>query len=282
MTEIIIDEEFRCLLPALDEETFRLLEENILRHGCLDPLVLWNGILLDGYNRHKICVEHHIPFDTVDKEFGSREEALIWVISNQVSRRNLTQMQLSHFRGLHYKAARKIQGTNNQFTEKSEKVQNVPFHSGSTAKRLAGQYRVSTGTIKRDVKLAEAIDLIGGASPDAKRKILTGEVAVNKSKLEALSSASNEEIEAVAAEIEDGTYKRRTQRPPVQAKDGNGTESIMPEIRRLKIIVMDFANNFDSLLREQNGGGAAEIKTALRSHIDQLEGLYESLGTVKK
>ena len=47
MQEIIIDEEFRFLLPALDEETFRLLEENILEHGCLVPLVLWNGILID-------------------------------------------------------------------------------------------------------------------------------------------------------------------------------------------------------------------------------------------
>ena len=40
MQEIIID---RFLLPALDEETFRLLEENILEHGCRVPLVLWNN-----------------------------------------------------------------------------------------------------------------------------------------------------------------------------------------------------------------------------------------------
>ena len=54
--EIIIDEEFRILLPQLDEETFRLLEENILEYGCRDPLVLWNGIVISlknhtAYNR---------------------------------------------------------------------------------------------------------------------------------------------------------------------------------------------------------------------------------------
>ena len=43
--EIIIDEEFRILLPQLDEEPFRLPEENILEYGCRDPLVPWNGIL---------------------------------------------------------------------------------------------------------------------------------------------------------------------------------------------------------------------------------------------
>ena len=43
---VVIDEEFRVLLPALDDETFRLLEESILQHGCRDPLVLWNGMRL--------------------------------------------------------------------------------------------------------------------------------------------------------------------------------------------------------------------------------------------
>ena len=47
---IVIDEEFRQLLPALDAETYRLLEENLLLHGCRDPLVLWEDILIDGYN----------------------------------------------------------------------------------------------------------------------------------------------------------------------------------------------------------------------------------------
>ena len=58
----------------------------------------------------------------------------------------------------------------------SEKPQNGVFHSGATASRLAEQYRVSKNTISRDVKLSDAIDLIGEVSPEAKRKILSGEV----------------------------------------------------------------------------------------------------------
>ena len=218
MQEIVIDEEFRVLLPTLDDETFRLLEENIIQHGCRDPLVLWNGILIDGYNRYKICSHHDIPFSTVNMEFGSREEVLIWIISNQVSRRNLTPIQLSHFRGLHYNAEKKIQGTNNQFAQDSEKYQNDTFHSGSTARRLAEQYNVSQITIKRNANLAEAINNIGVASPEAKRKILHGEVRISKSSLEALSRASKEEIESVAAEIEGGTYERSALRNSAKVK----------------------------------------------------------------
>jgi hypothetical protein len=34
MQEIIIDEEFKALLPALDPQTYALLEESMLENGC--------------------------------------------------------------------------------------------------------------------------------------------------------------------------------------------------------------------------------------------------------
>jgi hypothetical protein len=277
MMEIIIDEEFKSLLPALDEETYRLLTENIIEHGCRDPLVLWNGILIDGYNRYKICSEHDIPYGTVDKEFDSREEVLIWIITNQISRRNLSPLQLSHFRGLHYKADKKIRGTNNRFSQQSKKSQNETFYSGGTSGRLADQYKVSRNTIFRDEKLSEAISLIGDISPEAKRKILSGEVLVNKSKLESLPSAPREEAEAIAAEIAEGKYKRRAARSAVQTEAESGSASVLPEIKKLNMIIRNFANNFDAMLREQSNSGALELKPVLRSYIDQLEDLYHSM-----
>ena len=277
MQEIIIDEEFKTLLPTLDEQTYRLLEENILEHGCRDPLVLWNGILIDGYNRYNICTEHNIPFNTVDKEFNSREEALIWIISNQVSRRNLTPIQLSYFRGLHYEADKKVHGANNRYERQSRLAQNEPIYFGATASRLAEQYRVSRETIKRDSKLAEALNSIGEASPEAKRKILSEEVAIDKNKLESLSSATTEEIEAVAAEIEEGTYKRRSPRTPTQTEAIRTADSILPGIRQLNVVIKDFANNFNSMLQQLNNGGDVEFKTVLRSYIDQLEDLYKNI-----
>ena len=50
---IIIDEDIKCLMPTLDKETYALLEENILENGCRDALTLWDGILIDGFNRTK-------------------------------------------------------------------------------------------------------------------------------------------------------------------------------------------------------------------------------------
>jgi len=152
-----------------------------------------------------------------------------WIISNQVSRRNLTPIQLGHFRGLHYNAEKKIQGANNRFSQESRKAQNEPIYLGSTASRLARQYNVSHNTIKRNANLAEAINNIGEASPEAKRKILDGEVQISKKTLEALSGASKEEIKAVAAEIEAGIYKGRAPRGSELTQADSASDSILPD-----------------------------------------------------
>ncbi|MCL2366574.1 MAG: hypothetical protein FWC75_05940, partial [Oscillospiraceae bacterium] len=115
--EIMIDNEFKNLLPELDPEAFAALEENLLEHGCLNPLVLWNGILIDGHNRYKIIQEHDLPFRTINMEFDSREHVTIWIISTQIARRNLNPLQLSHFRGLHYNTKKRLLGTSsNQYS----------------------------------------------------------------------------------------------------------------------------------------------------------------------
>jgi len=54
MQEIIIDEEFQRLFPMLTEQQFCSLENDILEHGCMNPLVLWNGILIDYADKIKM------------------------------------------------------------------------------------------------------------------------------------------------------------------------------------------------------------------------------------
>lgn len=53
--EFIIDSEFQSQIPALTDEEFQQLEENILSEGeVLSPLIVRGNILVDGHNRYKI------------------------------------------------------------------------------------------------------------------------------------------------------------------------------------------------------------------------------------
>lgn len=91
--ELKIDDELHMLIPVLSSEEIGGLKNSILTEGCRDALVVWNGIIIDGHNRYKICQEHDIPFEIVERSFDSREEAKEWIIRNQLSRRNLNAYQ---------------------------------------------------------------------------------------------------------------------------------------------------------------------------------------------
>ena len=88
-----IDKEFAELIPPLTDEEYKGLEASILAEGCRDALVVWGEVLVDGHNRFKICTKHNIPFTTVQKEFADRNEVLVWMLQNQLSRRNLNDFQ---------------------------------------------------------------------------------------------------------------------------------------------------------------------------------------------
>ena len=87
--QITIDPEFKALIPPLAPDELAQLENNIITDGCRDPLVVWNGILIDGHNRYEICTRHSIEFHTVKMEFGDQSHAIEWIIKNQFGRRNL-------------------------------------------------------------------------------------------------------------------------------------------------------------------------------------------------
>jgi DNA modification methylase/ParB-like chromosome segregation protein Spo0J len=82
-------QELESLIPPLTSEEFKQLERNILEEGIRDPLVTWNGILVDGHNRYRIAQEHDMNYETLEKEFENLNDVKIWMVNNQLGRRNL-------------------------------------------------------------------------------------------------------------------------------------------------------------------------------------------------
>jgi len=89
--KIQIDKEVASLIPPLTDDEFRQLEKSIVADGCRDAFVVWQekNILLDGHNRLRICQEHDIKFEVRRIPFPDRAAAKLWIIRNQLGRRNL-------------------------------------------------------------------------------------------------------------------------------------------------------------------------------------------------
>ena len=91
--EITIDPEFAALIPPLAPDEFSGLEQSILSEGCRDAITVWDNLIVDGHNRYKICKEHNIPYRVETKDFKSRDDAMLWMLQNQLARRNLNDFQ---------------------------------------------------------------------------------------------------------------------------------------------------------------------------------------------
>jgi N6-adenosine-specific RNA methylase IME4 len=87
---LTIDLEFARLIPPLLPEEFERLESNILRDECHEPLSVWQGLLLDGHNRFKICKKHSMHFSVKEVLLDNREHAKLWISDRQLGRRNLS------------------------------------------------------------------------------------------------------------------------------------------------------------------------------------------------
>ena len=96
MKEYKIDPELNEVLPDLADEDYKALEESLLTEGFKGaPIMVWKGqdIIVDGHNRYQICKKHDIPFEVKEIEFANKDEVIIWMVKQQIGRRNLTSLQ---------------------------------------------------------------------------------------------------------------------------------------------------------------------------------------------
>jgi hypothetical protein len=195
--EITIDPEFKALLDPLEDDELRQLEENILRDGCRDPLVVWNNILIDGHNRHEICTRHDLPFETITMVFNDRDAAMDWMDANQLGRRNLKPDSFTLILGRRYNRAKYKHGGRREkpkkptleetrsalFPEIQESA--VPEETGQdssahfehlkTAEKIAAEHGVSAATVKRAGEFADAVEEVKKLQPEV---VAQGEAAI--------------------------------------------------------------------------------------------------------
>ncbi len=88
-----LDPAIRNIIPPLLDAEREGLEADIRANGCRDMLVAWDradgAVLIDGHNRFAICTQWNVAYDVLMLEFLSQDDVTLWVINNQMHRRNL-------------------------------------------------------------------------------------------------------------------------------------------------------------------------------------------------
>ena len=171
-----IDEEFQNLIPPLTDDEYRQLEENCIKEGIREAILVWDRgddlVIVDGHNRYKIAREHNLKWNHKVMNFESREAVKEWIIKNQFGRRNLTAYDRSllalKLKPLIAEKAkeRQIQGGKEKVVQKSAQAK--------TRDELAKVAGVSHDTIHKVEKIEAE------ATPQVKQAVRDGKLSINQ------------------------------------------------------------------------------------------------------
>lgn len=178
MSQIQIDPEFKSLIPPLSNDEYQQLEANMKSEGCRDPLVTWQGVIIDGHNRFEICNRHGIGFEKISKSFSDRSGAIEWIIRNQFGRRNLDGYQrtklalrLEEMIAARAKAHQSLsEGRGQKGSQKSADLL-APIETREEIAKLAGVSRDTVDKVKQIERKA---------APEVKAALAKGEISINK------------------------------------------------------------------------------------------------------
>lgn len=206
MKQLNINPVFRDLIQSLTADEFKQLEDNVLAEGIRDAIVVWNDTIVDGHNRYQLAQKHSLQFDLHEVDFNSQDEAVLWIIDNQLGRRNLTdfvKLELQQKRAdVLYEQGRNVMSVASQEQvnrgNQYKKVEGLstmdkpsktePAHN--TRNEIAESLNWGTG------KVARGQYVIKHAPEEVKEKLRAGELSMN----EAYKAIKTEEKKAIVQE----------------------------------------------------------------------------------
>ena len=260
---LTIDPEFEGKIPPLREEELKQLEENILTDGVvINPLIVWDGVIVDGHNRYRILQKHpEIQFTTYEKEFPDRYAAIAWICKNQLGRRNLTLQQYKYLMGQQYEAEKCIsynRGNQHTLVHKSGTGQNVQCQKGEwTAKRIARENNTTERSVRRAGQFAKGVDAAEEAEPGIKQEILSGSIKPTEKAVAAIAKAPPEERSALVQQLR-------------QVKETEKSEE-KPKPRRSVAETLQAIRDISANMLQSNGEiGADDICAELEDALDTM------------
>lgn len=167
------------LFPRLSGAEFDALRDDIKANGLRQPIVLHEGMILDGGNRYRACIEAGVEPEFTPFEGGN---LVSFVLSANLHRRHMTPGQQAAIVASAQDWARaQIAGSNQHATRGSATLHDhkgargsatLPDHLSTVAERAA-----QSGASVRTQKMA---DKVAKADPELAKKVAQGTVSLPK------------------------------------------------------------------------------------------------------
>lgn len=195
------------IFPLIDGQEFSALRDDIAAHGVREPVVLFEGAILDGRNRYRAAQAAGV--DCPMTEY-SGDDAAAFVVSLNIHRRHLTESQRAM-------AAAKLANLKHGGDRKRDQAENLPLEpqsrpvSQSDAARLLN---VSDRSIRTAKKVQEV------APQEVAKAVETGHISVS---LAAQVAELPEDVQAEVASTEPEQMKEAAREAVKNVRGTQGT-----------------------------------------------------------
>jgi len=185
LADLKVDEVYRALIREQTPQEWEQLTESIKKEGIRDALVAYEQggqfVLVDGH--HRLQVAQSLGIDTLPiqpMQFASADEARVWMLRNQLGRRNLNDaerieiaLKLTEFLGKMGEANRK-QG----------KGLSANLHKGGPAQKVDRLQEASQLANVSRRNVAKYKKIYDSGDDDLRREVVTGKKSIHKAHTE--------------------------------------------------------------------------------------------------
>lgn len=173
--------------PLLEGEEFDLLVEDIKKNGQLEPIVTYQGEILDGVNRWEAC--ERLGIEPITEEYeGNDPES--YVVSLNIKRRHLNKGQIALLLDKIYPV------------EKTDGEKTAPSRRIKTNKELAKEHHVGVRTLSRARRINKEMP---GRIPE----VMSGKITIDSIDTELRKKKAAERAAELKEKQDDKTVKER-------------------------------------------------------------------------
>lgn len=251
--------DYANLFPMLDAAGQDALRADVQQHGVREPVIQFEGRILDGRNRYMAARDLGLDFPVAEFD-GNAAEALAYVLSTNLHRRHLTESQRAA-------VAAKLANMKRGGDRKSDQTANLQDDRASITQAQAAQM---LNVSERSVATAKKV--IENAAPELIHSVEKGDVSVSAAAdvsglpKEEQAAAVAEGPDAVKAKAREVREARTASPPPSQEKAS----------RRSTGLTMEALEEENAALREE----VATLKVKLEkseSERKRLKALTDNL-----
>lgn len=290
--QVIIDPEFRDLLPPLTDEEYSRLESLCKKQGILDSLKVWNGFLIDGHNRLSISQTWDLNYEVRDMtdDFPNKAAVMQWIIDNQGARRNLTKEQLVKAWSK-WEKERAKEAEEKMLSGKKDPTSNLKQgeRNPTTAAEVAKKIGVSENTY-RDMKLItdegtpEQIERMnkGGKGNGVSR--IAGEIRAKKISAQEIKEKKCTKCGRIIP-IENFYWKKLRNRYESQCKECQNAQRISAAVNQIKDVkgnVIQNSGEFSAIPEDQIIGNLYDDSSIEVTISDVIQEFMTNFNTALK